>query len=78
MPPPTDLTETRKFLGFVGYYRKFIPKYSDIAHPLTNLTRKDIPIEWSKACQAAFEMLSGLNRIDFPTSRKVDAVDPFG
>ena len=57
MPPPTDLTETRKFLGFVGYYRKFIPKYSDIARPLTNLTRKDIPFEWSKACQAAFEML---------------------
>ena len=41
----------------MGYYRKFIPKYSDIAHPLTNLTRKDIPFEWSKACQAAFEML---------------------
>ena len=57
MPPATDLTETRKFLGFVGYYRKFIPKYSDIARPLTNLTRKDIPFEWSKACQAAFEML---------------------
>ena len=31
MPAPTDLTEVRKFLGFVGYYRKFIPKYSDIA-----------------------------------------------
>ena len=56
-PPPTDLTETGKFLGFVGYYRKFIPKYSDIARPLTNLTRKDILFEWSKACQAAFEML---------------------
>ena len=39
------------------YYRKFIPKYSDIAHPLTNLTGKDIPFKWSKACQAAFEML---------------------
>ena len=57
MPPPTDLTETRKFLGFVGYYRKFIPKYSDIARPLTNLTRKDIPFEWSKHVRAAFEML---------------------
>ena len=57
MPAPTDLTEVRKFLGFVGYYRKFIPKYSDIARPLTNLTRKDMPFEWSKACQAAFEML---------------------
>ena len=54
MPPPTDLTETRTFLGFVGYYRKFILKYSDIAHPLMNLTRKDVPFEWSKACQAAF------------------------
>ena len=57
MPTPTDLTEVRKFLGFLGYYRKFIPKYSDITRPLTNLTRKDIPFEWSKACQAAFEML---------------------
>ena len=57
MPAPTDLTEVRKFLGLVGYYRKFIPKYSDIARPLMNLIRKDIPFEWSKACQAAFEML---------------------
>ena len=51
MAAPTDLIEVRKFLVFVGYYRKFIPKYSDIVHPLTNLTRKDIPFEWSKACQ---------------------------
>ena len=57
MPAPTNLTEVRKFLGFVDYYRKFFPKYSDIACPPTNLTRKDIPFEWSKACQAAFEML---------------------
>ena len=57
MPAPTDLAEVRKFLGFVGYYRKFIPKYLDIAHPLTNLTRKDVPFEWSHACQITFEML---------------------
>ena len=43
MPPPEDVTGVRKFLGFVGYYRKFIPRYSDVARPLTNLTRKDIP-----------------------------------
>ena len=38
MPPARDITEVRKFLGFVGYYRKFIPRYSDVAQPLTNLT----------------------------------------
>ena len=57
MPPPTDITGVRKFLGFVGYYRKFIPQYSDIARPLTNLTRKDKTFDWSGACQGAFEML---------------------
>ena len=57
MPSPEDLTGVRRFLGFVGYYRKFIPRYSDIARPLTNLTRKDIPFDWTDACQTAFQML---------------------
>ena len=57
IPPPTDVTGVRKFLGFVGYYWKFIPQYSDIARPLTNLTRKDEVLNWSGACQGAFEML---------------------
>ena len=57
MPPPTDVTGVRKFLGFIGYYRKFIPRYSDIARPLTNLTHKDEVFDWSGVCQGAFEML---------------------
>ena len=57
MPFPTDVTRVRKFLGFVGYYQKFIPQYSNIARPITNLTRKDEVVDWSEACQGAFEML---------------------
>ena len=57
MPPPTYVTGVRKFLGFVGYYWKFIPWYLDIARPLTNLTCKDEVFDWSGACQGAFEML---------------------
>ena len=42
-PKPTTKEEVRQFLGFVGYYRKFVKDFSKIARPLTDLlppTRK--------------------------------------
>ena len=57
MPPPTTPKEVRQFLGLVGYYRKFVPKFADIARPLTNLTKLDVPYEWTTRCQEAFEFL---------------------
>ena len=57
MPPPTTPKEVRQFLGLVGYYRKFVPKFADIARPLTNLTKLDIPYEWTTRCQEAFQFL---------------------
>ena len=57
MPPPTTPKEIRQFLGLVGYYRKFVPKFADIARPLTNLTKLDVPYDWTNRCQEAFEFL---------------------
>ena len=57
MPAPTTPKEIKQFLCLVGYYRKFIPRFADIARPMTNLTKQDIPFEWTIQCQAAFEML---------------------
>ena len=57
MPPPTNPREVRQFLGLAGYYRKFVPKYADIARPLTNLTKQDVPYEWTNRCQQTFEFL---------------------
>ena len=57
MTPPKTPKEVRKFLGFVGYYRKFIPRFADIARPLTNLTKIDTPWEWTGKCQKTFELL---------------------
>ena len=38
MPPPTTPKEVKQFLSLIGYYRKFVPRFADIARPLTNLT----------------------------------------
>ena len=51
MPPK----EVKQFLGLIGYYRKFVPRFANVARPLTNLTRLDQPFEWSDKCQASFE-----------------------
>ena len=37
-PRPQNLKELRSFLGFAGYYRRFIQNYSKIVKPLNDLT----------------------------------------
>ena len=39
-PRPTNVTEIRSFLGFAGYYKKFIQDFSRIAALLTQLIRR--------------------------------------
>ena len=57
MPAPRSPKEVKQFLGLAGYYRKFLPRSSDLSRPLTRLTRKDVLFEWTKECQACFELL---------------------
>ncbi len=57
MKPPTNVKETRRFLGMVGFYRKHIDQFSHLAAPLTNLTHKNQPFRWTVDCQGAFEDL---------------------
>ena len=57
MAEPDCPKRIKIYLGSVGYYRKFIPKYSDIAKPLTELTKQDAPFQWTEQCQKSFELL---------------------
>ena len=57
MPQPKNPTEIKQFLGLAGYYRKFVPRFADIARPLNALTKKDVPFEWTPICEASFKLL---------------------
>ncbi|GBN03791.1 Retrovirus-related Pol polyprotein from transposon 17.6 [Araneus ventricosus] len=42
IPSPRNVKQLQSFLQTCSWYRKFIPNFSDIARPLSNLTRKNI------------------------------------
>ena len=57
MLPPKTPKEVKQFLGLIGYYRKFVPRFSDLARPLNALTRKGVKFEWTQVCQESFDLL---------------------
>jgi hypothetical protein len=54
---PTTVAEVRSFLGFVGYYRRFIEGFSKIAKPMTSLLEKERESKWDDKCQDSFDQL---------------------
>ena len=60
MPPPKTAKEVKQFLGLTGYYRKFVPRFTDLSRPLTNLTRQSVEFQWTEKCQKSFDNLRGL------------------
>ena len=68
-PQPTTVTEDRSFVGFVSYYRRFIPNFSKIAKPFNKLLqnlegtpsqKKKFKVHWGPDQQEAFETLQRL------------------
>ncbi len=68
-PVPKNIKEVRQFLGFAGYYRRFVKNYSRIIRPINNLlighptnqktkkNRSSVPWEWNADQQDAFDTL---------------------
>ena len=57
LKPPRCVRDIRAFNGMVGFYRKFIPNFAEVAQPLTALTRKNARFQWGPEAQGAFETL---------------------
>ena len=54
---PKDVTDIRAIIGLGSYYWRFIKNYSEKVRPLAELTKKDVPFQWTEECQKAFENL---------------------
>lgn len=57
-PTPKSVTEVRSFIGLMQFFRRFIRHFSEIAAPLTNLTKKGSGIhDWNSKCDQSFKLL---------------------
>lgn len=54
---PQNLKELQGFIGISSYYRRYIKDFSTIAHPLTDLTKKNKKFIWEQEQQEAFDTL---------------------
>ena len=56
-PEPQQVKDIQSFLGFCNFYYCFIENYSNIVVPLTCLTCKGAPWNFSELCKLAFATL---------------------
>ncbi|XP_015958895.1 uncharacterized mitochondrial protein AtMg00860-like [Arachis duranensis] len=80
-PKTNSLKQLRGFLELMGYYRKFVANYAQIAHPLTELLKKN-NFYWGEEADRAFEQLKAamihtlvlaLSDFSMPFTVEVDA-----
>ncbi|XP_069176776.1 uncharacterized protein [Procambarus clarkii] len=75
-PTPATRKDILRFLGMAGFYRKFVPNFSSIAAPLTDLLKKGVKLIWNENCQKAFENLKAI-LISSPILRSPSFEDRF-
>ena len=76
---PTTKKQARSFLGLVGFYRQFIKNFSELAAPLTELTKKgqrNQDIKWGEPQEKAFNQLRQA-LVSKPILKMVEISKPF-
>ena len=73
---PESVSEIRSFLGLAGYYRRFVPDFSKIARPMTELLKKGVRFNWDDKCEQAFQTLRRL-LTSAPVLAQPDITRPF-
>jgi hypothetical protein len=60
LQPPTNVRQVRSFLGFINYYKVFIPHRSGLLAPISNLVKKSTKFLWTPDCDKAFSTIKSL------------------
>ena len=60
MPCQTDVAGVQRLIGFVNYLAKFLPGLSDVMELIRQLTKMDMPCNWSKTQEDTFEAMKRL------------------
>ena len=74
-PGPKTQKNVKQFLGFAGYYARFIEVFSRIANPLNQLLKRDTPFIWTDKQQIAFNILKS-KLCEEPLLRRPDFLSP--
>jgi hypothetical protein len=77
LPSPTNVKGIHSFLRHVGFYRRFIQNFSQIAGPLTHLLATDAPSIFMRECLQSFHTLKKA-LISTPIIQPPDWHLPFG
>ena len=75
-PQPKNLHKLRSFIGMCAYYRRFIEKFSVIAGPLHDLTKKKVKFQWKDKEEQAFTSLK-TKLLSEPLLKLPDLQKPF-
>ena len=75
MPTPTDAKAVQRFIGFVTYLAKFLPKLSEVCEPLRRLLDKDTEWHWLAKHEDAVQEIKRLVS-NTPVLRYYDVTKP--
>jgi transposase InsO family protein len=76
---PGTAKELASFLGFTGFYRRYVEKFSSVARPLQELLKSSdgkSPLVWSKEANESFEALK-VKLTSAPILAYADCSQPF-
>lgn len=71
LPPPISVKGVRSFLGYAGFYRRFIKDFSKVANPLFKLLEMKAKFSFDDDCRQAFECIK-LKLVEAPFSITLD------